>query len=127
MVDMGLSGSKLAYKVYKGEATVLDGVEYMVDRGVSVVSTIIKVATSKVVSKLGQSIGTSIGTVFGPIGMGIGNLVGKTVGYLAGNVIGSVISKGVEKVSGFFKSKLKSLFGKKEKESVLNWWETIYG
>jgi hypothetical protein len=126
IVDGGLSTVKIGYKLFKGELSAVDCLDYLIDRGAATLSTIVKNYSGVVGSNAGQLIGASIGTVFGPVGTSVGATIGRAAGYFVGNAIGSFVSSGVEKLADFCKSSAKSFFNKGT-EMVSNFVSKVFG
>lgn len=110
IVDNAMTKAKLAYKVGTGEFEPIDAFEYMVDRTVSKVSTIIHQKAVSVASTAGATIGAAIGNVLGPVGSAAGAVIGTVVGGLAGKTVGGYIAKGVKAVGKVVKAVAKTVY-----------------
>lgn len=99
MVDRGLTTAKLAYKLAKGELTLGDVKDFLVDRGVATLSVFVTKGLSAAGGKVGMAIGASVFSVFGPAGTAFGAMVGKAVGNLAGHGAAHLINDGVRTIA----------------------------
>ncbi|MBF0112857.1 MAG: hypothetical protein HQK74_09015 [Desulfamplus sp.] len=97
-VDYGLTGVKAAYKVGTGEMKTIDAIDYMVDKAVAVVATVVKSAVEKGVAfvcEVGAVIGISR-YVKNPAAIEAARQIAKTVGESAGKAAGEYAAKGVQ-------------------------------
>ncbi|MCB5271881.1 MAG: hypothetical protein LHW56_08560 [Candidatus Cloacimonetes bacterium] len=99
VVDKGLSGAKLAYKAAQGEIDVTDATDYLIDRSVSTVGTVVTTTCATYGTAAGGAIGGILGSLFGPAGTAFGTKIGSTIGRYAGKFVGDVVIKGVKKVA----------------------------
>jgi len=104
IADRGITATKVAYKVGRGELSPLDAMEYTIDHNVAVLNSSITNACVKYGSTLGGKVGGTIGSVFGPAGTRIGTAIGRVVGEAGGHVVGQYICEGVKKVVSVAKS-----------------------
>jgi hypothetical protein len=98
MVDMGITLSKVAYKVVQGEMSVSEGLEYIADRAIADIGIVIETVAKLKIEYVAAGIGAAVGTVFGPVGMMIGGFVGHGIGKVTGAYIAPKIRQGVQKL-----------------------------
>jgi hypothetical protein len=99
IVDRGVTTAKVMYQVGKNKLSALNGLEYIIDRNVSILNTVIVKTTTKYGEYFGGNVGAAIGSIFGPAGTVAGATIGAIVGKASGNAIGKLIGEGVKKVS----------------------------
>lgn len=99
VVDRGVATAKLAYKVAQGEFEVADATDYLIDRAVSSVGTVVKTQCEVYGAAAGGTIGGAIGSLFGPQGTAVGTVIGQKVGAFAGKFVGEYVVKGVKKIA----------------------------
>ncbi|MBF0228239.1 MAG: hypothetical protein HQK63_01385 [Desulfamplus sp.] len=115
-VDYGLTGVKAAYKVGTGEMKAIDAIDYMVDKSVAVVATVVKSAVEKGVALACEAVGIVVGNYFkNPIAVEAARQIGKAVGERAGKSAGEIVQKGIKMVGEQAKKVVKGLItgGKK--------------
>ena len=95
----GIENAKVAYKIFKGECTVLEGLGMMQDVTLSTAGGVLCAAEGAVI---GAEIGGLLGSIVpGPgnvIGAAVGGFLGGTIGYMAGSAVGKAVSTGLKKL-----------------------------
>lgn len=109
IVDAAYTTSKIAYKIADNSMTSDEAIEFVIDRGVARLESLVGSACTKLGGKVGAGIGRMIGSVFGPAGMILGDKVGGVIGALAGRKIGDAISTGARKMSTLAKEGVRNL------------------
>lgn len=121
VVDAAYTSVKVAYKVADKSLTSEEAVDFLVDRGVARLESLVHVTCTNIGGKVGTQVGRVIGGVFGPAGSALGGIVGNTIGKMAGKKVGDVIVTGMKKIVPIVKSGLKHYVEKaknKVKEKV---------
>lgn len=103
-VDNGVTAAKVAYKMAEGEISVIDGLDYLIDKAAARVKVVVDTACQTVGSNVGAVIGAALGELFSPAGATLGAKVGRAVGAAAGKKVAEFVSKGVDMVASAAKS-----------------------
>lgn len=112
VVDVAYTSAKVAYKVADKSLTSEEAVDFLVDRGVARLESLVHVTCTNIGGKVGTQIGRVVGGVFGPAGSVLGGAVGNTIGKLAGKKVGDVIITGMKKFVPIAKNGVQHLVGK---------------
>lgn len=99
IVDMGITLSKVGYKVSQGKMAVGKAIEYIADRAIADTAVVVSTIAKLKIEYVAAGMGTAVGTVFGPVGMAIGAFVGHGVGKVTGAYIAPKIEQGIKKVA----------------------------
>lgn len=98
VVDAAYTSVKVAYKVADKSITSEEAVDFLVDRGVARLESLVQVTCTTVGAKVGTQVGRVIGGVFGPAGSALGGVIGNTIGKMVGKKVGDVIVTGIKKI-----------------------------
>lgn len=112
IVDVAYTSVKVAYKVADKSLTSEQAIEFLVDRGVARLESLVEVTCTNIGGKVGTQIGRVVGGVLGPAGSTLGGVVGNTIGKLVGKKVGDVVIAGTKKLVPVVKSSLQRLVGK---------------
>ena len=123
-VDNGVTTAKIAHKVATGDFQVGDATDYLIDRTVSRVGTVVKRTCENVGSNMGAAAGAAVGALLGPAGAAIGATIGRAVGYIAGKFVGETIVQGVKKIAHVAKELVRDCFNA-VKNVVSSAWEGV--
>ena len=111
VVDAVYTSAKVAYKVAENSLTSEEAVDFLVDRGVARLESLVQVTCTNIGGKVGTQIGRVIGGVLGPAGSTLGGAVGGTIGKLVGKKVGHVIIEGTKKLIPAVKRGINRLVG----------------
>lgn len=106
IVDKTYTYAKVCYKIAKGDMQASYATDYLIDRGVALLETLLHEKAGEVGGKMGEKVGGAIGAVFGPVGKAIGATLGKVTGEMAGHLIGEKLIEGVHKITSYAKEKI---------------------
>lgn len=112
MVDMGITITKVGYKLSQGKIKPMEAVEYICDRAIADTALVISTIAKVKIKYVSATIGASVGTIFGPVGMFVGGVVGYGVGKVTGKFIAPAIQQGVKKVAKVVKPMVKQVVQK---------------
>ncbi|MFF3926067.1 hypothetical protein [Paenibacillus lactis] len=124
IVDNGLTKIKIGYKIAKGDISVPEAVDYLIDRTVARVEAVVFHTCKRAGGFVGEKVGQAVGTVFGPVGTAVGGLIGRVVGECVGEAIGEKINVGIRKIADTAKDLCRNVY-EAGKEFVSNAWNGI--
>jgi hypothetical protein len=110
IVDKGVTNAKVFSKIGSGELSLMDGVDYMIDRNVSRIGSIVVKSCTEVGGKIGTNVGAFVGSIFGPAGTALGAAVGNVVGKVAGYAVGNLITTGLKKAGAWVKDTARNVY-----------------
>ena len=117
VVDAAYTSVKVASKVADKSLTIEGAVDFLVDRGVARLESLVYVTCTTIGGKIGTRVGRVTGGVFGFAGSALGRIVVSTIGKMVGKKAGDVIFTDIKKIVPIAKSGIRH-YAEKSKNKV---------